>query len=218
MDCKDWGKKREKFGKSADCKEKVKQKRSASKEENCKICIKRPRSFGKENYYENGVKRQEKSGKAELCEDGVKRQQEAGKTAAGGRMEKLRQAARQEAVKASECEKLATGSIRQGALDRQPASAEGDSKMVEQKEGRQASRQAAAKNSNQHDAPRKIPSRLRKGTFYLWLASIWPTTKGQKWLARKGVRKRLQALEEPQLSARQRTETHNNPQGNARVY
>lgn len=113
MDCKDWGKKKEKFGKGADCKEKVKQKKSAGKEENCKIYVKRQRSFGKEDFYENEVKRQQNSGKAELCEDGVKRQQEAGKAAAGGRMEKLRQVARQEAVKASECEKLATGSQRQ---------------------------------------------------------------------------------------------------------
>ena len=46
-------------------------------------------------------------------------------------------------------------------------------------------------------AQKAAPAR-RKGTFYLMLASWWPTTKGQKWLARKGVRKRLQALEEPQ--------------------
>ncbi len=104
-----------------DCKVRVKQKKSAGKD----ICVKRQRGFGKEDFYENEVKRQEKSGKAKFCKDGVKRQQEAGKAAAGGRMEKLRQAARQEAVKASECEKLATGSIRQEALDRQSASAEG---------------------------------------------------------------------------------------------
>ena len=61
--------------------------------------------------------------------------------------------------------------------------------MVE-KEGRQA----AAENGKAQDTT----SARRKGTFYLMLASWWPTTKGQKWLARKGVRKRLQALEEPQ--------------------
>lgn len=70
--------------------------------------------------------------------------------------------------------------------------------MVEQKKSRQASRQAAAKNSIPRDNPRKAAPARRKGTFYLWLAVWWPTTKGQKWLARKGVRKRLQALEEPQ--------------------
>lgn len=106
-----------------DCKEKVKQKKSAGKEEN----VKRQRSFGKEDFYENEVKRQENSGKTKLCKDSVKRQQEADKVASGG---KLRQAARQEAVKASEYEKLATGSQRQKSSrwrpepDRQPASVE----------------------------------------------------------------------------------------------
>lgn len=104
MDCKVRVKAQEKYGKGADCKEKVKQKKSA----------------GKENFYENEVN----SGKAKFCKDGVKQQQEVGKATADGRMEKLRQAARQEAVKASECEKLAT-EIRQEAPDRQPASAEG---------------------------------------------------------------------------------------------
>lgn len=64
--------------------------------------------------------------------------------------------------------------------------------MVE-KEGRQASHQMAENGKAQKAAPER-----RKGTFYLMLASWWPTAKGQKWLARKGVRKRLQALEEPQ--------------------
>lgn len=57
--------------------------------------------------------------------------------------------------------------------------------MVE-KEGRQAS------------IPRGKAQERRRGYFYLWLAAWWPTTKGRRWLARKGVRKRLQALEEPQ--------------------
>ena len=61
--------------------------------------------------------------------------------------------------------------------------------MVE-KEGRQM----AAKNGK---AQKAAPER-RKGYFYLWLAAWWPTTKGRKRLTRKGVRKRLQALEEPQ--------------------
>lgn len=64
MDCKDWVKAQEKFGKGADCKEKVKQKKSAGKEENCKIYVKRQRSFGKEDFYENEVKRRRNSGKA----------------------------------------------------------------------------------------------------------------------------------------------------------
>lgn len=64
--------------------------------------------------------------------------------------------------------------------------------MVE-KEGRQASRQIASRAAKRNTAPER-----RRGRFYLWLAAWWPTVKGQKWLARKGVRKRLQALEEPQ--------------------
>lgn len=78
MDCKDWGKKKEKFGKGADCKEKVKQKKSAGKDENCKGLEKAQRSFGKEDFYENEVKRRRNSGKAELCEDGVKQQRAEG--------------------------------------------------------------------------------------------------------------------------------------------
>ena len=66
MDCKDWVKAQEKFGKGADCKENVKQKKSAGKEENCKIYVKRQRSFGKEDFYENEVKRQQNSGKAKF--------------------------------------------------------------------------------------------------------------------------------------------------------
>lgn len=66
--------------------------------------------------------------------------------------------------------------------------------MVEQKKGRQASRQAAAENG----IPRGKAQERRKGVFYLWLASWWPTVAGRKKLTRKGVRKRLQALEEPQ--------------------
>ena len=111
---------RQNSGEGADCKEKVKQKKSAGKEENCKIYVKRQENSGKEDFYENGVKRRRNSGKAKFCEDGVKRQQEAGKVAASGRMEKLRQAARQEAVKASKCEKLATGSQRQKSGRKHP--------------------------------------------------------------------------------------------------
>lgn len=57
--------------------------------------------------------------------------------------------------------------------------------MVE-KEGRQASRQIAPRAA-------KCVER-RKGTFYLMLASWWPTTKGCRRWARKGVKRRLEAL------------------------
>ena len=61
--------------------------------------------------------------------------------------------------------------------------------MVE-KEGRQM----AAENGK----AQKAASARRRGYFYLWLAAWWPTVAGRKRLTRKGVRKRLQALEEPQ--------------------
>ena len=69
--------------------------------------------------------------------------------------------------------------------------------MVEQKKGRQASRQAAAENNIPRGKAQKAASARRKGYFYLWLAAWWPTVAGRKRLTRKGVRKRLQALEEP---------------------
>lgn len=77
--------------------------------------------------------------------------------------------------------------------------------MVE-KEGRQDSRHLAAENSIPRGKTQSTTPARRKGYFYLLLAAWWPTVKGQKWLVRKGVRKRLQALEEPQLSARQYTQ------------
>lgn len=64
--------------------------------------------------------------------------------------------------------------------------------MVE-KEGRQMAENSTPRGKAQKAAPER-----RKGTFYLWLAAWWPTVAGRKRLARKGVRKRLQALEEPQ--------------------
>lgn len=70
--------------------------------------------------------------------------------------------------------------------------------MVEQKKSHQASHQAAAENSNQRGNARTAAPERRKGTFYLVLAAWWPTVKGCRRLTRKGVRKRLQALEEPQ--------------------
>ena len=90
--------------------------------------------------------------------------------------------------------------------------------MVE-KEGRQMAENSIPRGKAQKAAPAR-----RKGTFYLWLAAWWPTIAGQKWLARKGRRKALTSIrrklklrrKSAQLSARQRTETHNNPQGNAR--
>ena len=71
--------------------------------------------------------------------------------------------------------------------------------MVE-KEGRQASHQMAENNIPRGKAQKAAPER-RKGRFYLLLASIWSTTKGQKWLARKGVERRLRAFEESQNCA-----------------
>ena len=62
--------------------------------------------------------------------------------------------------------------------------------MVEQKKGRQASRQAAAENN----IPRGKAQERRKGYFYLWLAAWWPTVAGRKRLTRKGVERRLRAL------------------------
>lgn len=73
--------------------------------------------------------------------------------------------------------------------------------MVEQKKSRQASRQAAAENGNQRGKAQKAAPERRKGTFYLWLAAWWPTTKGRKRWARKGVERRLRAFEESQNCA-----------------
>lgn len=67
--------------------------------------------------------------------------------------------------------------------------------MVE-KEGRQASHQMAENGKAQKAAPAR-----RKGTFYLMLASWWPTTKGCRRWARKGVERRLRAFEESQNCA-----------------
>ena len=67
--------------------------------------------------------------------------------------------------------------------------------MVE-KEGRQASRQMAAENGNQRAKAQKATPARRKGYFYLLLAAWWPTVKGCRRLARKGVKRRLEALKE----------------------
>lgn len=83
-------------------------------------------------------------------------------------MEKLRQAARQEAVKASEGRQHPTGSAR--GRKRQPQM-RGGSKMVE-KEGRQAScHPAAAENNIPRGKAQKAAPARRKGTFYLLLVA-----------------------------------------------
>lgn len=67
-----------------------------------------------------------------------------------------------------------------------------------EKEGRQVNRYLAAENSIPRGKAQNTAPARRKGTFYLMLASWWPTIAGRRRLTRKGVRKRLQALEEPQ--------------------
>ena len=71
--------------------------------------------------------------------------------------------------------------------------------MVE-KECRQASHKAAENSTPRGKAQNTAPER-RRGRFYLMLASWWPTTKGRKRWARKGVERRLEALEESQNCA-----------------
>lgn len=164
-----------------DCKEKVKQKKSAGKEKNCKICVKRQRSFGKEDFYENEVKRQQNSGKAELCKDGVKRQQEVGKVVASGIGREAAASARGEEA-GDNTRQVVDGNRRQ-------------KKMVEE-EGRQMAENSIPRGKAQKAAPAR-----RKGTFYLWLAAWWPTVAGRKRWARKGVERRLEALEESQNCA-----------------
>ena len=69
--------------------------------------------------------------------------------------------------------------------------------MVEnRKEGHQMAENSIPRGKAQKAAPER-----RKGTFYLMLASWWPTIAGRRRLTRKGVRKRLQALEESQNCA-----------------
>ena len=193
MDCKVRVKAQEKFGKGAKCKEKVKQKKSAGKEENCKICVKRQRSFGKEDFYENEVKRQQNSGKAKFCKDGVKQQQEASKVAADGiRWEATAEAgdnnprAHASRQPVSACEQ--PQGTRQVVPERKMTTTmRGGRGMVEKR------RESIPRGKAQKAAPER-----RRGYFYLWLAAWWPTVAGRKRLTRKGVRKRLQALEEPQ--------------------
>lgn len=66
--------------------------------------------------------------------------------------------------------------------------------MVEQKK----SCQMAAENSPPRGKAQKAAPERRRGRFYLMLASWWPTTKGRRRWARKGVERRLEALEESQ--------------------
>lgn len=61
--------------------------------------------------------------------------------------------------------------------------------MVEQKETHQMT-----ENNIPRGKAQKAASARRKGTFYLMLASWWPTTKGCRRWTRKGVKRRLEAL------------------------
>lgn len=121
MECKDWVKKREKFGKGADCKEEVKEEERIGKAEFCKVL----------------VKRRENSGKGDFCEDGVKPARKAGKAAAGGRIA----GSIGRAVAAKRESRNPTGSIRRKAArnargrKRQPQAKIGGSKIAAQ--GRQ---------------------------------------------------------------------------------
>ena len=64
--------------------------------------------------------------------------------------------------------------------------------MVEKrKEGHQMAENNIPRGKAQKAAPKR-----RRGRFYLMLASWWPTVKGRRWLARKGVKRRLEALKE----------------------
>lgn len=58
-----------------------------------------------------------------------------------------------------------------------------------------------AENSIPRGKAQKAAPERRKGTFYLMLASWWPTTKGRRRWARKGVERRLRAFEESQNCA-----------------
>lgn len=62
-------------------------------------------------------------------------------------------------------------------------------------EKRKESHQMAENSIPRGKAQSTTPAR-RKGYFYLLLAAWWPTTKGRKWLARKGVERRLETLKE----------------------
>lgn len=156
MDCKDWGKKKEKFGKGAGCKEKVKE------EERIDFC-------------EVLVKRWRNSGKAELCKAAAEAAA-AEAAASGGKLRQVREPA-------SEGEQTTTAG---GNKMR------GNSTMVEK---RKESHQMAENNIPRAKAQKATPAR-RKGYFYLLLAAWWPTVKGRRWLARKGVKRRLEALKE----------------------
>lgn len=121
---------------------------------------------GRIDYCEVLVKRQQNSGKAELC----KAAEEA--TASGIH--------RAEAAASG-------GKLRQV---REPASEGEQTEIVEK---RKESHQMA-ENSNQRGKAQKAAPERRRGRFYLILAAWWPTAKGRRWLARKGVKRRLEAL------------------------
>lgn len=67
-------------------------------------------------------------------------------------------------------------------------------------EKRKESHQMAENSIPRGKAQSTTPAR-RKGYFYLLLAAWWPTVKGRRWLARKGVERRLRAFEESQNCA-----------------
>lgn len=67
-------------------------------------------------------------------------------------------------------------------------------------EKRKESHQMAENSIPRAKAQNTTPAR-RKGYFYLLLAAWWPTVKGCRWLARKGVERRLRAFEESQNCA-----------------
>ena len=143
---------------------------------------------GRIDYCEVLVKRQQNSGKAELCKaageataSGIHRAEAA---ASGGKRRQVREPA-------SEGEQTTT--VGENKM-------RGGRRMVE-KESRQASRQMAAENGNQRGKAQSTAPARRKGYFYLLLAAWWPTAKGRRWLARKGVERRLEALKESQNCA-----------------
>lgn len=83
-------------------------------------------------------------------------------------------------------------------------------------EKRKESHQMAENSIPRGKAQSTTPAR-RKGYFYLLLAAWWPTVKGRRWLARKGVERRLRAFEESQnCAAKCKGGTHEIASANAR--
>lgn len=61
---------------------------------------------------------------------------------------------------------------------------------MERKEACQMAQASMPSGNPQEAAPDR-----RKGRFYLFLASVWPTVAGRRRWARKGVERRLEAFE-----------------------